>query len=558
MMKQLFSLLGTVMIAAASVPFTAAAEAEPENYERKGKSPDDLYDCIVWNESSIGEVTFDGDETEGGGFNCQWDQVQNCIFSKGHNLYEQEKTYKDYGDIECEYALDYSADGISKFGVHGWLKDPGSGYVRYPMTEYYIIDGYNEWRPGSDAESVGQIVDNGVTYDLYCLLHDTPAFAPDATFLRQYFSVATDTDNLVKEDGTASVSRIIDIGKHFRAWQKAGMDMDLQLQNVEFIVEGWKCSGTASVTKNEITINEKPASDYYAKGMTPDGYYDYEVWSHASVGTVSFDGAKKDGGVFACSWNDAGNCIFSKGHHLDARKFYTDFHDISCDYTMDYTADGDSYFGIHGWAKDCQGKYPLVEYFIVDGFSGQNPLADAEPIGSFVSDGRNYNLYRVVCEDAPSILGEQTFYQYWSIADTDAIPANEKASYEQHIDIDNHFDAWNEAGMQFDGFLYEVSFQIEARESSGEADLTKNTVRLGFSQGADEPAEPVGSSAVSGDVNNNGKLDIADVVMLQKWLVGAPDASLANWKAADFQSDNQITAVDLTLMKRALLRTAAK
>lgn len=108
------------------------------------------------------------------------------------------------------------------------------------MTEYYIIDGYNEWRPGSDAESVGQIVDNGVTYDLYCLRHDTAAFAPDATFLRQYFSVATDTDNSVKEDGTASVSRIIDIDKHFRAWQKAGMDMDLQLQNVEFIVEGWK------------------------------------------------------------------------------------------------------------------------------------------------------------------------------------------------------------------------------------------------------------------------------------------------------------------------------
>ena len=72
MMKQLFSLLGAVMIAAASVPFTAAAEAEPENYERKGKSPDDLYDCIVWNESSIGEVTFDGDETEGGAFNAEF------------------------------------------------------------------------------------------------------------------------------------------------------------------------------------------------------------------------------------------------------------------------------------------------------------------------------------------------------------------------------------------------------------------------------------------------------------------------------------------------------
>ena len=56
-----------------------------------------------------------------------------------------------------------------------------------------------------------------------------------------------------------------------------------------------------------------------------------------------------------------------------------------------------------------------------------------------------------------------------------------------------------------------------------------------------------------GDVNADGKFDIADVVLLQKWLLAVPDTKLADWKAADLYDDNRLDVFDLCMMKRKLI-----
>ena len=58
---------------------------------------------------------------------------------------------------------------------------------------------------------------------------------------------------------------------------------------------------------------------------------------------------------------------------------------------------------------------------------------------------------------------------------------------------------------------------------------------------------------IMGDVNADGKFNVADVVALQKWLLAVPDVKLNNWKAADFCEDNRLDVFDLCLMKRKLL-----
>ncbi|MDE6666581.1 MAG: cellulase family glycosylhydrolase [Ruminococcus sp.] len=57
---------------------------------------------------------------------------------------------------------------------------------------------------------------------------------------------------------------------------------------------------------------------------------------------------------------------------------------------------------------------------------------------------------------------------------------------------------------------------------------------------------------VQGDVNKDGEFNVADVVLLQKWILAAPDTTLADWKAADLCEDNRLDVFDLCMMKQIL------
>jgi len=57
----------------------------------------------------------------------------------------------------------------------------------------------------------------------------------------------------------------------------------------------------------------------------------------------------------------------------------------------------------------------------------------------------------------------------------------------------------------------------------------------------------------AGDINADGRVDIADAVLLAKWLTAVPDTVLPDWEAGDLNGDGKLTAVDLTLLKRILL-----
>ncbi len=61
------------------------------------------------------------------------------------------------------------------------------------------------------------------------------------------------------------------------------------------------------------------------------------------------------------------------------------------------------------------------------------------------------------------------------------------------------------------------------------------------------------NTVVQGDLNMDGKFDVLDVILLQKWLLAFSDAKLANWKAGDFFEDDYLNAFDLAIMKRVLL-----
>lgn len=59
--------------------------------------------------------------------------------------------------------------------------------------------------------------------------------------------------------------------------------------------------------------------------------------------------------------------------------------------------------------------------------------------------------------------------------------------------------------------------------------------------------------SVKGDANADGEFSVADVVLLQKWLLAVPEIELADWKAADLCEDGVLNVFDLCMMKYELI-----
>lgn len=58
---------------------------------------------------------------------------------------------------------------------------------------------------------------------------------------------------------------------------------------------------------------------------------------------------------------------------------------------------------------------------------------------------------------------------------------------------------------------------------------------------------------VRGDANADGVFTVADAVLLQEWLLGMPDADIAEWRAADMTGDGVLDTFDLCMMRDALI-----
>ncbi|MDE6833785.1 MAG: fibronectin type III domain-containing protein [Ruminococcus sp.] len=62
-------------------------------------------------------------------------------------------------------------------------------------------------------------------------------------------------------------------------------------------------------------------------------------------------------------------------------------------------------------------------------------------------------------------------------------------------------------------------------------------------------------SEIKGDINDDSKLNVSDVVLLQKWLLGVPDTKINNWKSADLYEDGRLDAFDMIEMRKLIINS---
>lgn len=114
--------------------------------------------------------------------------------------------------------------------------------------------------------------------------------------------------------------------------------------------------------------------------------------------------------------------------------------------------------------------------------------------------------------------------------------------------------------------LYRVGIQGDTQlglRSFGYRYRSGYQLQLGFVIDSDSPAAisygkengiRMQSELVPGDVNGDGQLNVADVVLLQRWLLAVPDTMLADWQAGDLCRDGLLNGADLAAVKAILVQ----
>jgi hypothetical protein len=321
--KTLSALTASAMLLIGNTAFSGSNTLTAKAADQQTRGNIGGYDYEMWNQNGQGNAQMN---PSAGSFTCSWSNIENFLARMGKNYDSKKQSYKQIGsNIVLTYDVEYTPRGNSYMCVYGW--------TRNPLMEYYIVEGWGDWRPpGDGAERKGNVTLNGNTYDIAkTMRYNQPSLDGTATF-PQYWSIRQTSGS--RNNTQNNMSGQIDVSKHFDAWSKAGLDMSGTLYEVSLNIEGYRSNGSANVKSVRVYENfedhgenQDNVEDDTTTAVEPDenGYYFNDgfegsdnSWSGRASETVESSSAAALSGSSSLSvsgrnntWNGAAKSLSS-------------------------------------------------------------------------------------------------------------------------------------------------------------------------------------------------------------------------------------------------------
>lgn len=308
----------------------------------------------------------------------------------------------------------------------------------------------------------------------------------------------------------------------------------------------------------------------------PDGSYNY---SPEFYGQNDFTIKSNKNGLFDFSWNNTefGGCTALAEKHFDGSGLdLSEVKSIVADYSV--TVDSVEVYGqtYDETAVYLRGKLPRPDasrnelYIDIAYFANTPNLKKRiKPISSDNSIEDHGNIYDLYVNSKDELNGftvlgfisneDALINQFWSLDNDPPVNGEETASFSGSIDITKHIAEYSNAfGSDTWDILSDLAICAEVNHSAGTVSVEKFDITVTYKDGTVKKYKPYNTSSdtdevIKGDANDDGVFSLSDVVTLQRWLLSAKNAMIANWKAADLNNDDKLDVFDLCQMRKEVL-----
>lgn len=209
---------------------------------------------------------------------------------------------------------------------------------------------------------------------------------------------------------------------------------------------------------------------------THDGFF-YSFWSEGG-GQASMTLGPQ--GNYSTTWTNIQNFTAGKGWKTGSRN------KVIC-YEGSYNGGSNGFLAVYGWTTN-----ELIEYYVVENHGQWRPpgnTSDIESMGTVYSDGDTYDIYRSKRVDKPSIIGNATFYQFWSVR------RNKRSS--GTVTFANHVDAWEKTGLKLG-----TTWDYQIMESEGYGSTGSSNITVWECVSCSAPVPTVSSPTVNYEVGD--------------------------------------------------------